>query len=434
MPAPRFEDHAAHLRAIFDGALRAASPWDALVRHLPAWDFTPPVHIVGAGKAALEMAHAASEKLGHDVGAFAVAVVPELLHGVDPASRPPGLYPADHPLPTGRNLRAAEAIAEVAREASRAGTLLALLSGGGSAHLTLPAEGLSLDDIRAVTDALLRSGADIEQLNTVRKHAERLKGGRLAALAAPARVHAFILSDVIGDRLDAIASGPTAPDPTTYADALGVLDRWHARAASPALTAHLEAGRRAEHPETPKPGDPIFDRVTNTIIGSNHTAVEAAAHAASRLGFHVLAKRTGVRGEAGRFGEALAETARRLHPPGAPRPAAAIFGGETTVAVGASDGRGGRCQHAALSAALGLRDAKDIAIAVLATDGIDGPTDAAGAIVTGSTGAAADHRGLDPALALRRHNSHPLLDAVGALLRTGPTGTNVNDLGIILRY
>jgi hydroxypyruvate reductase len=341
------------------------------------------------------------------------------------------LYPAAHPLPNERNLFGASAIASAVEEAAVFDLVVCLISGGGSAHLTLPVEGLSLDDLRGVTQALLLGGAPIEDLNAVRKHCERLKGGGLARLAAPAPVWALILSDVVGDRLDVIASGPTSPDPTTYADALAVLDRYDARDASPAVTAHLEAGVQGAVPETIKAGDDVLIGVFNTIIGTNRLAVDAAADAARELGFAVQIVETPLTGEAGPAARTVSRPVTQGATPEGPL--AMLYGGETTVTV-RGDGLGGRNQELALAAALEIEGLAGVVVASFATDGIDGPTDAAGAIATGETVQRARDKGLDPYEYLANNDSHTFFAALGDLITTGPTGTNVNDLAFLLVY
>lgn len=335
---------------------------------------------------------------------------------------------ADHPVPTGRNIEAAARVARAVEFMPSDGTLLLLLSGGASALLTLPAAGLALDDLATVTQALLRAGAPIDELNAVRKHCERLKGGGMVRLAAPRAVHALILSDVVGDRLDVIGSGPTAPDPTTYADALAVMERRGALGASRAVTDHLRRGAAGQLPETLKPGDPALALARNTIIGGNETALRAAEHQLASDGFNIIAVEREVGGEAEEIGRTLARRLRAIREPD--RPACILLGGETTVTVGDATGVGGRNQELALAAATELDGDPSLGVLAFATDGRDGPTDAAGAFVTGATAAAARERGLDLAFALREHDSHPTLDALGCLIRTGPTGTNVNDVAV----
>ncbi len=379
------------------------------------------------------MALKLDELCGHDLKGGAVAVVPERLGRLADRPFPFEAFPTSHPLPDERNVRAAQAIADVARRAGEGDTLIALISGGGSAMLTLPVEGLTLDDLRRVSDALMKAGAPIDALNAVRKHCEQLKGGGLARLAYPARVWAFILSDVVGDRLDVIASGPTAADPTTYADALAVLDAYGVRHVAPAVAAHLEAGARGERPETVKPGDRVLASVTNTLIGSNRLALEAAYRYAAEAGWRVAELRPGVEGEAREVGAALGRAALDLRQAPGSRPACLLMGGETTVTV-SGGGRGGRNQELTLAAAIALDGAEGIAVVSFATDGIDGPTDAAGAIATGQTCARARALGLDPQAYLDDNDSYTFFEQVGGLIRIGPTGTNVNDVMFALVY
>ena len=384
--------------------------------------------LVAVGKAAPAMAAAACELLFNSPAA-AVAIHPPGVPGTNRlASLGIEALEADHPVPTGRNIEAAARVARAVVFMPTDGTLLVLLSGGASALLTLPADGLTLGDLAAVTRALLLAGAPIDELNAVRKHCERLKGGGLVRLASPRAVHALILSDVVGDRLDVIGSGPTAPDPTTYADALAVLERRGALGVSRAVTDHLRRGVAGQLPETLKPGDPALALARNTIIGRNETALRAAEHHLASGGFNIIAVEREVTGEAAEVGRALARRLRAV--PDADRPACILLGGETTVTVGEAAGVGGRNQELALAAAVELDGDPSLGVLAFATDGRDGPTDAAGAFVTGATAAAARERGLDLALALREHDSHPTLDGLGCLIRTGPTGTNVNDVAV----
>ena len=430
--SPIFADHETHIRRLLDAALTAADPARSLAAHWPAGLASPRVRVVGGGKAALEMAAQAAALAGDDLIGGAVSVVPDRLAALDAPPTGYDVYPAAHPLPDARNLRAAEAIAATARRATQDDTLVVLLSGGGSAMLTRPAGDLTLEDLAAAADALMRAGAPITALNAVRKHCEQLKGGGLAQLAAPARVVALILSDVVGDPLDVIASGPTAPDPTTYADALAVLREYRVYDALPAVARHLEAGARGDLPETAKPGDPVFERVTNVLIGSNRQALAAVEAEAAALGFHVAGVEAGVEGEAREVGARLGALAKQMRA-GSSLPACWLLGGETTVTV-RGQGRGGRNQEIALAAALALDGVPHACVASFATDGIDGPTPAAGAVVTGQTAARARALGLDPAAMLDANDSYTFFAQVGGLLTPGATGTNVNDVMIVLAY
>jgi hydroxypyruvate reductase len=336
----------------------------------------------------------------------------------------PGLHiiEAGHPVPDQNSLRGAQAIANLAEQATERDLVICLISGGGSALLALPAPGLTLTDLQTLTDALLRSGAKIHELNTVRKHCSLLKGGDLARLVAPATLVTLVLSDVVGDPLDVIASGPTVPDRTAVADAHAVLERYGIR-----------LGRPIPFRETPKPGDPVFARAQHVVVASNRLAALAATEQARRLGFSALLLSTYVEGEAREVANVAAALAKgaRTHGDPLPSPACLVWGGETTVTVRGM-GRGGRNQELALAAALALEGWPGVLVMALATDGTDGPTDAAGAIVTGETVARARALGLDPRAALAANDAYPFFDALGDLVRTGPTGTNVNDLLFVL--
>jgi len=344
------------------------------------------------------------------------------------------LREAGHPLPDPAGEAAARKILSLVSGLSPNDLVVCLISGGGSALLPLPREGLTLRDKVDTTDLLLRSGADITEINTVRKHLSRIKGGQLARAAAPARLVTVVVSDIVGSPLDAIASGPTVPDGTTFADALAVLDKYGLTARVPAaVLATLRRGAAGALPETPKPGDPAFDRAFATIIADGAAAARAAAAEAERLGFHALLLSTYIEGEAREVGRALAGIAREIAGTGqpVPRPACIVCGGETTVTV-TGTGRGGRNQEVALGAARPLAGLPETLIVSFATDGVDGPTDAAGAVADGTTLARARARGLEPARHLADNNAYPLLDAIGDLIRIGPTNTNVNDLMVIL--
>jgi hydroxypyruvate reductase len=413
--------------------LRAADPARA-VRH--AWagalDSADRVILLATGKASAPMTEAALDRIGPRLVAGAVSCVPDheqrLLDHIGRHAFPIRVCPADHPLPTGRNLLAADTIAATASAAGEGDAVLVLVSGGASAHLTAPAAGLTLDELRALTGSLLRAGATINELNAVRKHLERLKGGGLARLIHPARADVLVLSDVLGDPLDTIGSGPTAPDHSTFDQAARVLERFNLREAHPAAWNRLERGRRGEIPETPKPGDPVFARLTHTVIANNRAAIDAAVEHARALGLRVVQVRDAVQGEAAEVGRDLARALAAVPPD--QRPACVVLGGETTVTVGEATGVGGRNQELALAAAIALESIPGAAVITLATDGVDGPTDAAGAVVHSGTVPALRKAGVDPHEALARHDSHTALDAVASLRRTGPTGTNINDIAI----
>ena len=388
------------------------------------------VIVIGAGKASASMAQAAEDILGDRITAGLVTV----RTGYTAPRRRITLREAGHPLPTEAGVAAAEEMLALVRDLRPQDLVICLISGGGSALLPLPRAGLTLADMIRTTDLLLRSGADITEMNTVRKHLSRIAGGQLAQAAAPARLVTLIISDIVGSPLDAIASGPTVPDPTTYADALTVLKKYRLiDEVPPAVLAILRRGEAGALPETPKPGDPAFARARAVVIADNAVAARAAQKAAAGRGFRTLLLSTFVEGEAREVGRVLAGIAREVVTTGHPlrRPACIITGGETTVTV-RGNGRGGRNQEVALAAAIPLHGLRDVLLASFATDGTDGPTDAAGAMVDGTTLARARAGGLDPVRHLAENDAYPLLEAVGDLIRTGPTNTNVNDLMLIL--
>jgi len=427
------EAHRAHILSIYEAALAAVEPGLVVHRAWPSClDPEACVALVAIGKASMAMARAATAHA--TVSRGMVLCPPELASSPEAASiaEAVDVLAVDHPIPTARNAAAARRVRDLVESLTEDDTLLLLISGGGSAHLALPAPDISLDEVRELTGSLLAAGEPIERINTVRKHCEQLKGGRLAQRAHPARTIALIISDVVGGSLDAIASGPTAPDPTTFREALDVVDEAGLDERHPAVRQHLERGVRGEIAETPKPGDPAFGLVEHRIIASNRTAVVAAATHARALGYGVRALEDPVVGEAARAARAFAREALGVARSPARGPLALIAGGETTVTLSPSPGLGGRNQEFALAAARVIAGHDGMTLASLATDGVDGSTDAAGAIVSGQTWERIVAAGLDPAASLAGHDAHAALDAVSALVRTGPTGTNVSDLMISL--
>ena len=390
------------------------------------------VFVVGAGKASGPMAQALEEVLGDRITAGLVNVK----YGYTAPTARVRLREAGHPLPDRNGLEGTRAIVELLEGAGADDLVLCVVSGGGSALMMLPEEPITLDDYQALTEALLRSGATINQINTVRKHIERVKGGRLAQVAAPAEVATLILSDVVGNPLDFIASGPTVPDTTTFADALGVLGEYDLLEVVPrSVVEWLRRGDRGDVPETPKPGDPLFERVATVVIGSNDIAAEAALAEARRLGFQALLLTTYLEGEAREMGKLAAALAKELVLRGRPLapPACLILGGETTVTV-RGHGRGGRNQEIALAAGIAMAGLERALVVALATDGSDGPTDAAGGFADGRTLGRAERKGLDARAVLANNDAYTLLREVGDLLVTGPTNTNVNDLLFVFAF
>lgn len=386
------------------------------------------VLVLGAGKAAPSMAQGVLDALGDRVTGGTITTKyghARPLRGIE-------AFEAGHPVPDVRGEQGAGAALRLAKSAGDSDLVLCLLSGGASALWPAPAEGVSLADLQAVTDRLLRAGATIGRMNVVRKHLSRIAGGHLARAAAPARLAALVVSDVVGSPLDVIASGPTVPDHTTYADALAILESFGVEV-PPSVRAHLRAGQAGQVAETPKAGDPAFERTSVHVVARNRDALEGASREAQRLGYHPLVLTTRLEGEAREVARVVAGLAIDVRDERIPvrPPAAILLGGETTVTV-AGSGRGGRNQEMALAAAIALEGAPKILVACLGTDGTDGPTDAAGGMVDSQTVARGRELGLDAHYHLRSNDAYPYLEATGDLLVTGPTGTNVNDLTLLL--
>ncbi len=382
---------------------------------------------IAAGKAACPMAQAAEDAF-QGLLSRGLAVVPR---GHEGKLRRLRTLTAGHPLPDEAGVAATAAVVEEVARLTEADVVLVLLSGGASALLGGPVEGVTLEDARATVALLLESGVPIDAVNDVRKHISVLGGGQLVRAARPAHVIALAMSDVPGDRLDVVASGPTVPDPSTFGDALAVLDRYGLRARVPeAVRKRLERGARrgsGAPKETPKRGDPLFERVETALIGSNATALEAAARAAREAGYRVALIREPVQGEAREAGAALAATLLGERAAGR-APVCLLAGGETTVVV-RGDGLGGRNQEVALGAAFSLGGERSVALLAAATDGRDGPTAAAGAVVDGGTLPDAEARGLDARAALARNDSLRFFEGLGyGHIVTGPTLTNVMDV------
>ena len=419
-------------RSIFDAALAAGDVRPLVTRALAGMG--KPAHgrvlVVGAGKASGAMAAAVEEAWGDRIDDGVVAVK----DGYTVPTRRVRLLEAGHPVPDERGAAAAREIHALAESAGADDVVLVLVSGGGSALTPAPVPPITLGDKQAMTRLLLAAGATINQLNAIRKHCSVLKGGQLARAAAPAQVEALLLSDVVGDPLDVIASGPTTPDASTFVEALDILDRFGLRERAPrSIVQRLEEGVRGALPETPKPGDPLFARVRNTVIGNNALVVEAAAARAREIGFapHVLTR--SLEGEAREMAGRFVEMARAIQTgrgPVAP-PACVIAGGETTVTV-RGRGKGGRCQEFALAAALDMEGLRGVVMLAAGTDGTDGPTEAAGAIVDGESAARARAHGSDPVTSLAKNDSNDLLAGTGDLVVTGPTNTNLLDLYLAL--
>ncbi|TRZ98031.1 MAG: glycerate kinase [Nitrospiraceae bacterium] len=432
----------ADVRRILQAALDAADPYEAVRRALSLNDHSLQaadrtydlrrirrVAVVGAGKAAIPMARAVSDVLrGRVESAF---IVTAAAGKVGPKSGIEAVV-AGHPVPDRRGLRAAQQILKTALSLGSEDLLIVLLSGGASSLLPLPDEGLTLVDKQRVTRMLLRSGATIAELNTVRKHLSATKGGRLAA-ATRAQVLTLILSDVGGDDPGVIGSGPTAPDRTTFLDAARIIRRYGLWERLPTpVRIHLVEGLAGWRPETPKPRSRIFRRMAHVIVGNNRLALEAAVAVARRSGYESVLIEDFVTGEAVRVGRWMGELGRNLASRTAlPCPVCVLAGGELTVTVRGS-GQGGRAQEFALAAALALQGSSGVWAVGFGTDGRDGPTDAAGAMVDGGTVARGRKKRLTAAAYLKKNDSYRFFKKVGGHIVTGPTGTNVNDLYMLL--
>ncbi len=385
---------------------------------------------VGAGKACAAMGKALEEILGERLDTGHLTVKYGHVHPLKRIR----LTEAGHPLPDNQGVIGTAAVLDLLQSAGTDDLVIALFSGGGSALLPLPLEGISLEDKQKTVSALLNCGASIHEINTLRKHLSGIKGGRLAQAAYPARLFALVLSDVVGDDLDVIASGPTVPDPSTFVDCLDIVSRYALTDVLPSsVMALLKKGVSGTIPESPKPGDPIFKKTETLVIGSNIQALSAARDAARRLGYHPLILSSIFQGstrEAARFHASIAEEIRRSANP-VPRPACLISGGETTVVV-TGKGTGGRNQEFVLEAALQLAGRGPVVVLSAGTDGTDGPTDAAGALADDITVSRARAAGKDPLKHLEENDAYPFFKSLDDLVITGPTDTNVMDLRILI--
>lgn len=431
----RFATHSLkdpRIQRILSAALKAVDPFDAVQKHLPNMDgMDGRVYGLGIGKAAIPMLDALAQRTPLSGG----LAVTKFASGLGRR-----LYPvieSGHPVPDARSLHAGERVLEFVSSLRAEDTLVCLISGGGSALMALPYEGITLDDIQSLTRALLACGARIDEINTIRRHLDRVKGGGLAR-ATKARVVSLILSDVIGNPLEAIASGPTAPDPTTKADALAILKKYDiAKRVSNSILQTLGSGSLLPNSRQqildsgsllPNPQQQAveFQNVQNIIVGDNRLAARAAAHQTQLEGFHAEILTNELQGEARDVGVMLAGKLRAEISKD-PRSFCLIAGGETTVTI-TGEGKGGRNQELALAAVNELAGLEDAMLISLATDGDDGPTDAAGAAVTGESAQRAVSLGLDAPDYLSRNDAYPFFEALGDLIKTGPSGTNVNDL------
>jgi len=434
------------LIALFDAAVRAARGEDLLAASSTVsgdtWRYFGPgepveiplhgrVFVTGAGKAAASLARGLESVLGDRIDSGTVLVK----HGHALPMRRIRVLEGGHPVPDAASLAGTQQLLQTVEAASADDTMFFVLTGGASALLVEPAAGLSFSDLQSANRLLVNGGAGIDEINAVRKHLSAVTGGRLRQRAKCTTFCTLAISDVIGDSPAAIGSGPTVADPSTFAQCLDIVDRYRLRDALPrAVIGHLEGGMAGRIAETPKETSELLRASPYRIVASNRISIDAASQAAREAGCRVEILTTEMQGHthdaAHQFATALRRAAATHNDA---KPLVLLAGGETTLAV-ESAGRGGRNQEFALVAALDLQDVDDVALLSAGTDGSDGPTDAAGAFVDGSTIARARALGLDPQDALRRHDSYPFLDALGDLHRSGPTGTNVMDIVIGLCY
>jgi glycerate 2-kinase len=388
------------------------------------------VLVVGAGKAAAPMAQAMEDLLGERLSGGVITT--KYGHGL--SLKTISITEAGHPVPDSQGLSGTERILEVLKNTQEPDLIFCLISGGGSALMPLPVAGLTLEDKQKTTQELLDCGATIHEINTIRKHISAIKGGKLARSAYPGTLVALILSDVIGDDLDVIASGPTVPDRSTFNDCLDIVAKYDLSKKIPfSVMEYLTRGQAGMEEETPKPGDPLFETTAAVIIGSASLSIDAAAAMAKRLGYNTLILSSCIEGETRDVAKVHTAIGKEIIKSGNPvkRPSCVISGGETTVTI-RGDGLGGRNTEFVLAAAIELRGVDGITVLSGGTDGTDGPTDAAGAVADGKTHARALNKGMKPEEYLRNNDSYHFFEAAGGLVKTGPTMTNVMDLRIML--
>ncbi|UCD70959.1 MAG: glycerate kinase [Syntrophobacterales bacterium] len=428
---------------IFTHALKAVDPVETVKMHLKLEgaiirvdgktyslrDYAN-IYVIGAGKAGASMAQAIEVILGDRITKGVINVK----YGYLSELKRVKLNEAGHPIPDENGVMATQEIVGLLEHLHETDLVICLISGGGSALLTSPAEGISLQDKQKITNLLLECGANINEINAIRKHISNLKGGGLARLAYPSTLIALMLSDVIGDPLDVIASGPTVPDESTFGECMAILRKYNLLGKVPgSIKDRIQRGIKGEIEETPKSGNPIFEKTHNVIIGSNIIAVKAAEQRARELGYTPLILSTFIEGETREVAKVHAAIAKEIvktrHP--IDPPACLISGGETTVTI-RGKGLGGRNQEFALASALGIQGLRSVVVISGGTDGTDGPTDAAGAIADGETIRRSHELGLDATAYLEDNDSYHFFKELGDLLTTGPTNTNVMDLRLIL--
>jgi hydroxypyruvate reductase len=433
-----------NVREIFNAGLKAADPGQAIrravrlrkgglltvgEREYKLNQFNRIV-VIGAGKAASPMAEAIEDILGSYLSEGAITT--KYGHGL--SLKIISLTEAGHPVPDEAGLTGTEHILKLLHGTKENDLIFCLISGGGSALMPLPVSGLTLKDKQKTTEELLACGATIHEINAIRKHISAIKGGKLAKAAYPGTLITLILSDVIGDDLDVIASGPTVPDKSTFADCTAILEKYNiTEKVPPDVSAYIEKGSAGLEPETPKPGDPIFDKAQAVIVGSASLSIGAAGEKAIQLGYNTLILSTLVEGETREVAKVHTAIIKEILKSGNPvtRPACIISGGETTVTIH-GNGLGGRNTEFVLAAAMEISGLDDVIVLSGGTDGTDGPTDAAGAVADGTTVDRAHDKGYSAAEYLKNNDSYHFFEATGDLVKTGPTMTNVMDLRILL--
>jgi len=429
--------------AIFQASLKAVDPVNAIREHVKIqndlltvgkqnYDLAgfEGIYVIGVGKASAAMAQPIEELLGERIKSGFINVK----YGHTLPLNIIQVNEAGHPVPDEAGLSGSKKIVKLLSQTGEKDLVMFLISGGGSALLPYPAEGLTLEDKQQMTKCLLEVGATIHEINALRKHVSRVKGGRLAKLAFPSALISLILSDVIGDNLDSIASGPTVPDESTFGDCLNILEKYELQdKISPKVLEFLEEGALGRQEETPKAEDPAFKRTQNVIIGNNIMAVKAAKQKAQELGYETLILSTLIEGEAREVAKVHAAIAKEIKITGHPikRPACIISGGEITVTI-RGQGLGGRNQEFALAAAITIDRWDGIVVLSGGTDGTDGPTDAAGAIADGTTVSRAKALQLDAQASLQENDSYHFFQSLNDLIMTGPTYTNVMDVRLLI--
>ena len=435
------------LKKIYTSAIDSVNPKNAVKSHMriekstlvvsaPGGDASfdlrrfKKIYVVGAGKATALMASAAEEIFGTSITRGCISVK----YGYTAPLKFIETIEASHPVPDEQGVLASKKICGILDETGKDDLVISLISGGGSSLLPFPPEDVSLEDKRAATGLLLKSGASIHEVNAVRKHLSRVKGGNLARRAAPSTVINLMMSDVVGDNMDVIASGLFVPDNSTFASALEILKKYHIDdKVPPAVYSHISAGARGDIEENPGTGDGAFRKTTNIIIASNIIALKAARNTADGLGYHTMILSSLIEGDTQGAAQIHAAIAREVHASGNPlsKPACVISGGETTVVV-KGNGLGGRNMEFALQASTLIDGYDNITMASIGTDGSDGPTDAAGAIADGTTLRRALSMGIKVKTYLESNDSYHFFEKTGDLVITGPTNTNVMDVRIMI--